>query len=316
MKLFIEGERGKTRGKFLLALCAAVLAGNVRGQVFVSNENGGTISEYSLSGSPINTSFISGLSGPSGLAIIGNNLFEVNYYTGTIGEYSLSGVPVNTKYASGLSSPTVLAASGSTLFVATFTPGVGNQIIKIASGTSSVFANLGLSSDVTGMTLDSIGDLFVSSGAYSKIEKISPNGATITTFAAGVAPGFILTDPAGLAFDGSGNLDVVDEGPGQVKSLSSAGAYLGVLAQGNIFGGGDLAFDSLGQIYVSCDNGVIEKFSATGTDLGLFANPGQGSLGSIVVVPTAEPSAVTLLTLKLPLLFLLHRFRRAAPPAL
>jgi hypothetical protein len=307
MRFFLEPKRNKILDKFLLALCAAVLSGNVRGQLFVSNENSGSISEYSLSGTPINTSFISRLNQPRGLAIVGNNLFEVND-SGNIGEYSLSGTTVNNKYASGLSSPTVLAASGSTLFVATFTPGVGNQIVKIASGTSSVFANLGLFSDISGMAVDSIGDLFVSEGGYSQIEKISPDGTTITTFVA-AAPGFILTDPDGLAFDSSGNLDVVDGGPGQVKSFSSAGAYLGVLAQGNIIEGGDLAFDSLGQIYVSCGNGNIEKYSATGTYLGLFANPGQGALNSIVIVPTPEPSAVTLLVLGLPLLFLFRQFR-------
>ena len=41
--------------------------------------------------------------------------------------------------------------------------------------------------------------------------------------------------------------------------------------------GGDLAFDSAGNLFVS-SSGKVEKYSATGTDLGVFANKGGGSL--------------------------------------
>ncbi len=69
-----------------------------------------------------------------------------------------------------------------------------------------------------------------------------------------------------------------------------------------------MAFDSEGNLDVA-NQGMsdIEKFSSTGSDLGVFANPNQGAIGDIVIVP--EPSALALLVAVLPPGFLLLRRR-------
>ena len=69
----------------------------------------GFVGEYSTSGTPINASLITGLPYTSGLAISGNNLFEVNYYGGTVGEYTTLGATVNADLISGLNSPWSIA---------------------------------------------------------------------------------------------------------------------------------------------------------------------------------------------------------------
>jgi hypothetical protein len=54
---------------------------------------------------PVNASLISGLHGPEGVAVFGNDLFVANAGTGTIGEYTTGGAPVNASLISGLDDP-------------------------------------------------------------------------------------------------------------------------------------------------------------------------------------------------------------------
>lgn len=105
----------------LLGLTAAgallIAPGSARGQIFVSNFGNGTVGEYTLSGAPINASFITGLNSPSSIAVSGNDLFVSNYLNGTIGRYTSSGATVNTSLVTGLDHPAFIALSGGNLFV-------------------------------------------------------------------------------------------------------------------------------------------------------------------------------------------------------
>ena len=65
----------------------------------------------------MNASLVSGLNGPTGIAVSGSDLFVANYSTGTIGEYTTSGATVNASLVSGLNDPYGIAVSGSNLFV-------------------------------------------------------------------------------------------------------------------------------------------------------------------------------------------------------
>jgi PPE-repeat protein len=82
------------------------VAGN---DLFVSNNSGGSIGEYTTSGATVNTSLILGLSTPYGVAIAGNDLFVANFGNDTIGEYTTSGGTVNPSLISGLNGPWALA---------------------------------------------------------------------------------------------------------------------------------------------------------------------------------------------------------------
>ena len=76
----------------------------------------------------MNTSLISDLVFPTGLAISGANLFVANYSTGEggvgfVGEYTTAGDTLNTALITGLDGPTGIVVSGSNIFVANTSSG-------------------------------------------------------------------------------------------------------------------------------------------------------------------------------------------------
>jgi hypothetical protein len=99
----------------LMALCQFGF-----GQIFVVDFDTNAVAEYSLGGSLINSSFISGLAQPEGIAISGGNIFVSNFQNSTIGKYTLGGGVINKSFISGLSHPLGIAVSGNTLFVVNF----------------------------------------------------------------------------------------------------------------------------------------------------------------------------------------------------
>jgi len=89
----------------LIALASAalcVIPGITRAQIFVANINTNTIGEYdAATGATINSSFISGLNQPVGIALSGGNLFVTNHNTNTIGEYNATtGATINSSFIS------------------------------------------------------------------------------------------------------------------------------------------------------------------------------------------------------------------------
>ena len=85
--------------------------------IYVVNGGNNTIGEYTIAGSTVHASLISGVDDPEGIAISGNDLFVLNYGDGTVGEYTTSGATVNASLISGLSSPGGIGILGSDLFV-------------------------------------------------------------------------------------------------------------------------------------------------------------------------------------------------------
>jgi hypothetical protein len=82
----------------------------------VTNENGGTVGKYDVNtAGAINPGFITGLSGPEGLALSGNSLFVTNLNggavgTGTVGNYDANtGTAINANFNTGLSEPEGIA---------------------------------------------------------------------------------------------------------------------------------------------------------------------------------------------------------------
>src|SRR5262249_44847097 len=122
----------------------AAMPGNVRAQqdLYVTQladlVSDGIVSEYpSSGGSAINApnSPNTGLAGPAGLAISGNNLYVANQANlptgddpkgtikGMVGLYNANtGKAINAQFITGLSKPTGLAVAGNTLYVSSFIP--------------------------------------------------------------------------------------------------------------------------------------------------------------------------------------------------
>ena len=121
----------------LSACCCGIPAGSLRGQILVND--GAGIGEFNTDGTPVNTSFISGIPVPQGIAISGNNLFVANWSAGTIGQYTLFGTTVNASFITGLNQPEGIAISGNSLYVANWGNGTIGQYT-----TSGTVLNAGL----------------------------------------------------------------------------------------------------------------------------------------------------------------------------
>jgi len=65
----------------LLGLCSISVA---HAQIFVTNYSSNAIGEYNLDGTTINASLVSGLDGPEGLALSGNDLYVANLGNGRL----------------------------------------------------------------------------------------------------------------------------------------------------------------------------------------------------------------------------------------
>jgi hypothetical protein len=190
MKASVQGESNKISEKFFLAATLALLAGTVHGQIFVANSQSSTIGEYTTSGATVNASLVSGLNGPTGLAVVGNDLFVANY-SGTIGEYTTSGALVNASLVSGLYQPVAIAVEGNNLFVLSHNGYVGEYTTSGATVNSELV--LGLNNPY-GLAVSG-NALFVASVGNNTIGEYTTSGATVN---ASLVSGLGRYNPWGL----------------------------------------------------------------------------------------------------------------------
>ena len=160
------GFRARAVGALGLATLGLLLApATARAQsvptVFVANYNAGTVSTYTTSGSLLNANFITGLSGPTNIAISGSDLYVSNSSNSTIGKYTIvSGTTSAVQNASfitntnGLNDPRGLVVSGSNLFVANLGTGVIQNYATSGSFVSNVVTVPGANgAGLTGLAL-------------------------------------------------------------------------------------------------------------------------------------------------------------------
>ena len=118
------------------------------------------------------------------------------------------------------------------------------------------------------MVLDGSGNLYVANWSSNTIEKFSPTGKDLGTFA---STG--MDSPCGLALGANGNLYVANWGNSTIERYSPAGRDLGVFASSGLDQPAGLGFDSSGNLYaVNWGNGTVEKFAPNGGNGSLFAS--------------------------------------------
>jgi|GEM_PF-1444189 len=176
------------------------LAFDSASNLFVAVESGaiagqGQIIKTTPSGAQ--TTFASGLQGPSGLAFNKDGyLFEADLGSGNIFEFTTNGV--RSTFASGLNNPNELAFNiAGDLFVAD--GGSGNIYKFTTNGSRSTFAS-GLNNPI-GLAFNRAGDLFLAESGSGNIYRYSTNGSQ-STFASGV------NYPQYIAFNSNGELFV------------------------------------------------------------------------------------------------------------
>ena len=131
------------------------------GTIYVSNNQGNSITEYSSSGAYLGVFASTGLSDPTGLAFDSSgNLYAANQGTETIEKFNSTGTNLGVFASTGLDGPHALAFDRSgDLYVANFT---SSTVVKYSSSGIylGVFTSTALSSP-TGLVLDNSGNLYV-----------------------------------------------------------------------------------------------------------------------------------------------------------
>ena len=140
-----------------------------------------------------------------------------------------------------------------------------------SSGASlGAYASTGIAPGNTNLTFDAGGNLYVSINANWTIRKFSPTGADLGVFTTqGVQA------PWGLAVNSENILYVANahSGAPSVTFYDAAGNLTGMLTSPGLVTPIGITFDSLDNLYVADESaGNVRKFSASGTDLGIFAS--------------------------------------------
>lgn len=299
---------------FLIGLVTALFPAVAPAQnLYVANDWGNTVGEYSLNGTLVRQfqgSEAAPIDKPSGLALDSRgNLYVASLNANKILKFDTNGNgSVFASASNGLSFypgfPAGLAFdSRGNLYVANGYP--SNTILEFTdnNGTLStnptVFAGFSWPSV---LAFDSGGNLYVSS-PNGWVGKFACTNGTLNTTATVFASS--LNWPGGIAFDGSGNVYVGNGSTsGSVEEYSSAGSHVAT------FGGlpgyvGGLAFDSSGNLYAATwSNSGILEFTNSGGNLSTNAITFAGGFASMGVYfqfpPPATPTLGITLVSNLP----------------
>jgi len=243
----------------------------------------------------------------------------------------------------GLGEPTDVAFdSVGNLYIADFKYNVvwmvdaGTGTISIAAGTlnystgrsgsggpaTSTFLN-----GPTHVAFDSADNMYISESTSKQIRKVTANTGIISNYAGdgsccsayigdgGPATLADLEDPAGLAFDGAGNLYIADEFNNRIRMVSATTGNISTVAGGgatvlaNAGDGGlatsatlndprDVALDSQGNLFIAdSQNGRVRKVTlSTGiiTTIAGNGNPGQSGDGGPATAAEVFPYGLAL----------------------
>ncbi|MCY1234924.1 Serine/threonine-protein kinase PknD [compost metagenome] len=167
----------------------------------------------------------------------------------------------------------------------------------------------------TGLALDGSRNLYVTDTFNHRIRKITPAGVVTTLAGSGTAgradgPGSAASfhGPLGLAFDGSGNLYVVDRDSHSIRKITSAGVVstlAGSETPGATNGTGsaasfhfpfDITADSDGNAYIADPrNNMIRKMTPAGVVTTLAGSTTSGRADGIGAAASfAEPAGITI----------------------
>jgi hypothetical protein len=284
--------------KRFLVLCIVTVGifwGNpktVCGQIYVTSVHG-TVGEYNLDGTTVNSSLITGLSNPEGIAAYGGHLFVANTanadWAGTIGEYNLDGTVVNASLVTGLRGPIGIAVTDEGIFEANYfyqTIGKYNFDGTTVNDTLIWAAGGGLRN----LTISGT-DLFVTHEFNSAVGKYTTSGATVNVSLISFPYG-----PEAVAVDGndlyvsywsSVNNGVIGEYDATTGAAINATLITGLYDPTDIVVYG-------GHLYVT-DNvrGTVAEYNLDGTMVNATLLSGLDAPCGIVVVP--EPSTLVMM---------------------
>ena len=247
---------------------------------------------------------------PRGLAFdSAGNLYVANYGSATIEKFTPSGVDLGL-FASTYSTGYGLAFDGSgNLYEA-----LGNGQIEefTPGGVGSLIANTGYV-PLTGLAFDGAGNLYAATCYGQTVEKFTPSGSGSWSSSVFTYTG---QNSHGLVLDSTGNVyaGVWGSSGGTIEKFTPGGVESVFVGSGLSQPVG-MAFDGAGNMLVTNEtSGLIEKFSSSGTYLGVFAGSSYPTYIAIQPSPAPEPSTLALLGVG-DLLGYAWRRRRLARPS-
>jgi uncharacterized delta-60 repeat protein len=263
-------------------------------QLFVTDQNAGTIGEYTTAGVPVNASLISGLDANTyaSIALSGPDVFVSNYFDGTIGEYTSSGGVVNANLVTGLQTgligPFGITVSGSELFVANGDGGslgtngtIGEYTLGDTPGTiasSNPTLVTGLADP--GSVVVSGSDLFITDYARGVVGEYTTSGQTVNaTLVSG------LSLPEAVAVSGS-DLFVTTNGDGKIGEYTTSGTIVNaslVSALGSVDG---IAVAGSDLFVVNLATSAIGEYTTSGTQVNAALI--SGLTGPLSIAATAD----------------------------
>jgi sugar lactone lactonase YvrE len=260
-----------------------------------------------MAGTPATYATLTG--GTEGLALdTSGNLYVASFSSNILNKVLPNGGGTISPFASGLSSPEGVAVDSSgNVYVANNGQSGGTNAFSISkvdpnSGAVTTFASFSNhSAGPIGLAFDNAGNLYVAipypanlaGQPQGVINKISPDGTTVTPFVSGLDNGIF-----GLAFDKAGNLYFSDVNTSSVSKVTPGGT-VSLFASGFSTPEG-LAVDSLGNLYVANIGGSKVTIAHQGdTNGGSPFATGIAFPAFLAFQPAAvpEPSSLALLSM-------------------
>jgi glutamine cyclotransferase len=148
------------------------------GQIFITNYGGGVAEFDTITGAPINTSFVSGLQQPFGLARSDNDLYvsQITQGDAWVGKYdATTGLPIKAPLIDSVGPVFLfnLAISGNNLYVAT-----PSGVIQVNATTGAIINPLLVPGNAEGLAVSG-NDLYVADGVHGVGEYNATTGAAI-----------------------------------------------------------------------------------------------------------------------------------------
>ncbi|MEP7286111.1 MAG: 6-bladed beta-propeller, partial [Chloroflexota bacterium] len=242
------------RSNHFLSLIAAystvvdpwIMTTDSSGNIFVADTNLQVVKKLSPTGTLIQTYGTSGVtgtgpglfSGPSGIALVGTDVFIGDYFNGRIQRFNIStGAFVSQFGMAGsgtnqLNFPAQMAYDPFNGFL--YVAELGNARVHIFNTSGVSQGTFGMSGTGTGqftqpfgLVIDPLGYLYVGEFGGNRVQKFTSNGTYIRSIGSSGGGNGQFANPQGLAMDRAGFLYVADRSNVRVQKFDWKGGYVG-----------------------------------------------------------------------------------------
>jgi hypothetical protein len=265
-----------------------ILATEARADVVYTSEFN-RVGAYDISGSTINSNFITGYGG-WGIAYYGGDLFVTN--GSTVRDYTITGSVINSSLITGLNVARGIAFDTSgNLYVSNQSTGViGKYGISNGSVVSSnpSFITISGVNDPTGVAVSG-SSLYVAGFLSGTISKYNTTTGSLQS-------SFSASGSTFVAVAGS-NLFITNWGAGKVMEYSTTGSLVNANLITGLSSPESIVYADGNLFIANAGNGTIGEYDTSGNPINAALISGLSGPNGLVVAPVPEPSSMMLLAL-------------------